>query len=108
MTTTTARRIASPLALTLGAILAAVAFVGGYLAHQPHTVTRTVTVVHTADDVASFNDGWLTALNDVARSMPQAVHRYDGLNAGITVGTGCTGIGFETRGNVGPFTDLCQ
>jgi hypothetical protein len=99
-------RIASRTALTLAAIAAV--FTAGYLTHQPHTVTRTVTVTRTADDVASFNDGWLTALDDVARTMPGAVRTYDGLNAGITVGTGCTGIGFEYRGNVGPFTDLCQ
>jgi hypothetical protein len=99
-------RTAARAVLTLAGIAAV--FTGGWLAHQPHTVTRTVTVVHTADDVTSFNDGWLTALDDVAKAVPGAVRTYDGMNAGITVGFGCMGIGFEYRGNVGPFTDLCQ
>jgi hypothetical protein len=105
MTHRIARRAVKALAV---AAVAVAAFAGGYLAHQPHTVTKTVTVVRTQDDVASFNDGWLTALDDVARAEPSLAHSYDGLNAGITVGSGCTGAGFETRGNVGPFTDLCQ
>jgi hypothetical protein len=36
------------------------------------------------------------------------VHTYSGQNAGVSVGVGCTGVGFEYRGNVGFFTDLCQ
>lgn len=44
----------------LSALLMAAVFAGGYAAHRPTTVTRTV--VHTVDDVTSFNDGWNTAL----------------------------------------------
>lgn len=47
--------------------LVGVAFVGGYLAHEPGTVTKTVTVVHTTDDVTSFNDGFMTALHGDAK-----------------------------------------
>lgn len=36
------------------------------------------------------------------------IHTYSGQNAGVTVGVGCSGVGFEYRGNVGVFTDLCQ
>lgn len=43
----------------LAAMLAAMAFTGGYLAHP----SRTVTVVRTTDNVTSFNDGWNTALH---------------------------------------------
>jgi hypothetical protein len=60
------RRFAIASALAAVA-LAGVAFAGGYLAHQTHTVTKTVTVVHTVDDVQSFNDGWNTALNGDAK-----------------------------------------
>lgn len=38
--------------------LVGAAFAGGFAAHRPHTVT----VVHTQDDVTSFNDGYMTAL----------------------------------------------
>src|SRR5579871_4078270 len=55
------RRIAAHAALAV--VVGGVAFAGGYLAHQPAAVTKTVTVVHTQDDVKSFNDGWNTALN---------------------------------------------
>lgn len=48
-------------ALVLVSLAIGAAFVGGYLAHTPHTVT----VIHTVtqDDVQSFNDGWMTALH---------------------------------------------
>lgn len=46
--------------LLTAAVLAGVGFAGGYLAHQPHTVT----VVHTTDNVSSFNDGFMTAKQD--------------------------------------------
>lgn len=39
------------------------------------------------------------------------IHTYDGpVNTGVTVGVGCTGVGFELRGPAGAgfFTDLCQ
>lgn len=44
----------------------------------------------------------------VAGIAPSPVHSYSGLNAGVTVGVGCHGLGFEYRGQVGFFTDLCQ
>lgn len=38
------------------------------------------------------------------------VTTYSGANAGVTVSVAhsCTGLGFEYRGQVGPFTNLCQ
>lgn len=36
------------------------------------------------------------------------INTYNGQNAGITIGTHCTGIGIEYRGNPGIFTNLCQ